>query len=440
MKLYHVTFLSNIIKGFDKYKLTFDKDLLKQSNKELKYSQLFLLKESDIQLGINKYENLLTKYGKDNDSLIILESIIDDNNIISNDVTGTGFGYYNKKSPSSMKISRMLDLDFNELIIEEVVSDSYLLNYNSDDFISYDEIMPRSISFLPIAIGCNASCPFCFSKNSISLVAKQKLIDTELLKPYFEKAKDLGIKRAVITGGGEPSLVKEEKLLNYIQFMKQYVDKVVMISNGQVYTKDSDEKTIEKLKKLEANGLDVLSISRHGYSNSHNTNLMYLDTNTEQILRVQDELDSLKIRLICVLQKLGVEDETSLIKYLDFASQNNVKEICFKELYVSTSKESVFFDLDWNKYSYQNQIPLELVISYLERNNAVKVGELNWGSPIYKLNHKGKEIQIACYTEPSVFWEQTNKLARSWNILSNGDCYGSLEVKDSLINLDTFKL
>lgn len=440
MKFQHVTFLSNIIKGFDKYKLTFNKELLKKDNSNLKYNEIYLVKEKDIQIGIDKYSKLLPKYGKKNDKLIILETELKEEEAHINDKTGTGIGYYKKENPEIIKITRMLDINKQELIKEEVLAESYLLNYDTNDFVSYDEIVPRSISFLPIAIGCNAGCPFCFSKNSISLVAKQKLIDIEVLRPFYEKAKTLGVKRSVITGGGEPSLVKPEKLHQYISFMKEYVDKVVMISNGQVYTKDSDEEAIKKLKALEEAGLAVLAISRHGYDNDLNTKLMYLDTNTERILRVQDKLDHLKIRLICVLQKLGVEDEKSLEKYLDFASENNVTEICFKELYVSTSKESVFFDLEGNQYSYRNQVPLDMVIQYLENHHAEKVGELPWGSPIYKLKHKGKELQIACYTEPSVFWEQTNRLARSWNILSTGNCYGSLEVQDSKIDLDEYKL
>lgn len=428
---YHVTLCSNLIKGLNKYKLEYDKSLI--SN--LKYNELFLLKFEDLHLGINKYLDVLNKYGKKDDYLVILETCVEDCDVLLNDITGTEIGYYKKENSHLIKINRILNLCNEELILEEVLSDSYLLNYNSDEFINYNDILPRSISFLPIAIGCNAGCPFCFSKNSISLVAKQKLIDIDSLRPYYEKARELGVNRSVITGGGEPSLVKKEKLYGYIRFMKEYVDKVIMISNGQVYTKGSDEETINHLKELESNGLDILCISRHGYDNSLNSKLMYLDTNTEQILRVQSEIDKLKIRLICVLQKLGVEDEFSLIKYLDFASEYKVKEICFKELYVSTSKESVFFDLEGNNYCRRNQVPLAMVITYLETNGAKKVSELPWGSPVYEYVHKGHLIKIACYTEPSVFWEQTNKVCRSWNILSDGRCFGSLEVVDSLINI-----
>lgn len=433
MKYYHVTLCSNLIKAFDKYKLEYNKSNIS----DLKYIQLFLLDKENIEVGLAKYKEVLKKYGKENDYLIILET--EKENVVKNDVTGTGIGFYDLNSPTKMKVSKVYNENFEEQILEEVLADSYLQNFNSEDFVDYHQIMPRSISFLPIAIGCNAGCPFCFSKNSISLVAKQKLVPTEILKPYYEKAKALGVKRSVITGGGEPSLVKKERLYEYIRFMKEYVEKVVMISNGHVYTKGTEEETISHLKALESQGLDVLCISRHGYDNILNTKLMYLDTNTEQILKIQEELSTLKIRLICVLQKLGVEDEESLVKYLNFASENKVKEICFKELYVSTSKESMFFDLEGNNYCRRNQVPLQMVIDYLEKNGAVKVSELEWGSPVYELIHNGHKIKIACYTEPSVFWEQTNKLARSWNILSDGRCYGSLEVSDSLIELNKFK-
>lgn len=432
MKFYHVTLCSNLIKGFDKYKLEYDKSNIEN----LKYSQLFLLKKEDLTIGIEKYKKVLEKHGKQNDYLIILETDLNEEDVLLNNVTGTNVGYYKKESSNKIKISKIYDLDNNEQVIEELIADSYSMNYQSHEFVNYNVIKPRTISFLPIAIGCNAGCPFCFSKNSISLVAKQKLVPTSVLKPYYEKAKEFGVKRSVITGGGEPSLVKEEKLHEYIRFMKEYVEKVVMISNGQVYTKGTVEETIKKVKALEENGLDVLAISRHGYDNDLNTKLMYLDTNTEQLLKVQDKFEKLKVRLICVLQKLGVENEESLVKYLDFASENNVKEICFKELYVSTSKESMFYDRKGNEYCRENQVPLSMVIDYLEKNGAEKVGQLEWGAPIYKLVHNGKTIQIACYTEPSVFWEQTNKLARSWNVLSDGNCYGSLEVTDSLINLE----
>ena len=42
-------------------------------------------------------------------------------------------------------------------------------------------------------------------------------------------------------------------------------------------------------------------------------------------------------------------------------------------------------------------------------------------------------MYIATYTEPSVAWEGTHGLARSWNLLAGRECYSSLEDRTSLL-------
>jgi hypothetical protein len=36
-------------------------------------------------------------------------------------------------------------------------------------------------------------------------------------------------------------------------------------------------------------------------------------------------------------------------------------------------------------------------------------------------------MRVAAYTEPSLFWERSRGLARSWNVMSDGTCLASLE-------------
>lgn len=62
-----------------------------------------------------------------------------------------------------------------------------------------------------------------------------------------------------------------------------------------------------------------------------------------------------------------------------------------------------------------------------------KTSELPWGAPIFSGSYKGHHIQIAAYTEPSVYWERTNGICRSWNLLATGEVYASLEDKKSIV-------
>ena len=44
-------------------------------------------------------------------------------------------------------------------------------------------------------------------------------------------------------------------------------------------------------------------------------------------------------------------------------------------------------------------------------------------------------IRVAAYTEPSLFWERSHGVARSWNLMSDGRCLASLEDRASEILL-----
>ena len=42
-------------------------------------------------------------------------------------------------------------------------------------------------------------------------------------------------------------------------------------------------------------------------------------------------------------------------------------------------------------------------------------------------------MRIAAYTEPSLYWERVNGIARSWNVMADGKCFVSLEDRSSAL-------
>jgi hypothetical protein len=46
-----------------------------------------------------------------------------------------------------------------------------------------------------------------------------------------------------------------------------------------------------------------------------------------------------------------------------------------------------------------------------------------------------RPVRIAAYTEPSLFWERSVGVARSWNVVADGTCYASLEDRASRLTL-----
>jgi hypothetical protein len=186
-------------------------------------------------------------------------------------------------------------------------------------------------------------------------------------------------------------------------------------------------------------GLRVLAISRHHHDDDASATLMSLRTDVGRVARAWQKgrasWPQLRFRLTCVLQQGGVEDMAGLEAYVNWAASLGVPEICFKELYVSTSVESFYYRHAANEWSHAHQVPLSLVLEFAERHRFAEVARLPWGAPVFRGEWRGRTIQIAAYTEPSLFWERARGVARSWNLMSDGRCLVSLEDRASEIAL-----
>jgi len=164
-------------------------------------------------------------------------------------------------------------VDKDELVevrIEDALAQAY--HVVKSVFPDYSELAPRTVSILPVARGCQASCDFCFSSASISKDQKQTSVDFERIQYVLNEAKSAGAERAVITGGGEPGLLPAERLTRLIKMCRAQYEKVVLISNG--YFIANAEKPEEKLNEMVQAGLGVLSISRHHYDDKIRTHML----------------------------------------------------------------------------------------------------------------------------------------------------------------------
>jgi hypothetical protein len=100
------------------------------------------------------------------------------------------------------------------VVLEEACALSLRLLHR--ELHSFESLRPRSFSILPIAKGCQASCPFCFSDASASAEQDQARLNLQHLHEYAQLARSRGAERFVITGGGEPGLVRHELLCEVI--------------------------------------------------------------------------------------------------------------------------------------------------------------------------------------------------------------------------------
>lgn len=430
----YITVLSNWLIGYEKYSKRYSKNNIKFSTYP---NEFYILKENELDIGLNKAKRLIEKLNSDNslilnnNKIIRIESNLNENIVNKNNRNNLGWVINQNWIPVS-NIYIYENEKWIKKTIEEITALAYRLNYK--DFKKYSELKPRSLSILPVAKACQADCKFCFSESSISFDQKRSTVNFKNLIQVCKAAKSKGAERFVITGGGEPTLIKEEDLIKIIKIAKTYFDKVILISNGLFLSEQSEEVILDKIKQLIDAGLSVLSISYHHYDFEINSIIMGKKIKTDyllDILKKNNINNKLTIRLICVLQKEGISNQNEIKKYIEYAITKKVNQICFKELYVSSTEESLYAGQEQNKYSEENQISLSILTDFLD-NTSNKFYELPWGSPVYK--YKGI-IDIAAYTEPSVGWERINGIARSWNIMADGKCFVSLEDINSIMEI-----
>lgn len=431
--LWHVIVLSNFARGYDKYARRYSKEAIPESSFP---DRFFLLREAELSAGIRKAGGLLAKLGIAGDRLVALQTQVPTEDLREN--TRTGIGRYVERGWIHLNGVAWLDAAGNPVpaILEEVMAEALRLGH--ERLHPFEALQPRSFSVLPVARGCQAACPFCFSDASASAEQDQARLNLEAVLRHAREAARRGAERFVITGGGEPGLLRHDLMCGLIRAGNP-LGKAVLITNGHHLARKDEDARTRMMEDYADAGLKVLAVSRHHHGDAASARLMSLETDVAGLARTwhkgQEHWPELRFRLTCVLQRGGVEDLESMETYVAWAASLGVAELCFKELYVSTSVESVYHRHAANAWSHDHQAPLSLVLDFAAKHGFTETARLPWGAPVFLGEWRGTPMRIAAYTEPSLLWERHHGIARSWNLMADGRCLVSLEDRHSEIDL-----
>ena len=424
--------LSNWLLGFDRYRFTYSKAAIPRARFPGVFYVIDPLQDEHRQLVLAKTHSLIERLGIDHDRMVCLEVMlpVGENGAQPNVFTGTGIGW---RWPSDeLPLHRVGFVDdqghVNWTHHEEITAQSYLLkNTLLQDWADCEA---RTFSVLPVAQACNASCAFCFSKASMSDAIVPQKVDLHSVKQWANLARQRGATRSVITGGGEPTVIPFEAMRDLIATLHESLDRVLIITNGyriqQWAEKEGEAQAVAKLQQWKQAGLERIALSRHGFDLVSDAAIMGLAVNTPYVASLIQQA-GLATRYIGVMQQGGIDSPEALQTYLERSAQDGVPQVCLKELYVSSLSENPWGSSKENLYCQDNQVPLSMAVETLEQLGFVKVAQLPWGSPVYQGMISGVMLEVAAYTEPSVGWERSQGIVRSWNWMSNGECLASLE-------------
>jgi hypothetical protein len=430
--------LSNWLRGFDRYAMRYSKALIPESTFK---DAFYLLREDEpFGPGLAKARRLVAKLGVAGDRVVALRASLPTDVIRPNDVTGTGIGW--RWPRADVPLCGVAWVDAHDALVatqhEEVTARAFLLH--DERLARWAECRPRSFSVLPVANACQARCAFCFSKASVSDLERQQDLSLRDVARWADEARARGAERSVVTGGGEPTLLSRARLLGLVGVLSERFDKTLLITNGA-------RLDAGWLRDLRRAGLTTIAFSRHGLDAEHDARVMGLAVDAASLAREAAQLE-LRTRAICVLQRKGVASADDVARYVRRSAREGFHEVCFKELYVSSTSESRWAPSAVNQFCAANQVPLAVVLEAMHSLGFEQTDALPWGSPVFSGEVEGRRLRVAAYTEPSVGWERTHRVVRSWNLMADGTCLASLEdassspaappSKPDEVNHDTF--
>ncbi|HET8730494.1 MAG TPA: radical SAM protein, partial [Moraxellaceae bacterium] len=255
---YHATVLSNLARAYDRYARVYDKVRIAESTYP---DEFYLLPREQLGIGLEKAGRLAARTGLAGERTVVLETHVAPERLRPNTRNGRG----EILEASHIEVAGVLlpeaDGTLRAVSIEEAMALAFQVF--APRLQAWTDLKPRSFSILPVARGCQAACSFCFSRASISEEQQQETLTLMQIRRGLLEAKAKGAERAVITGGGEPGLLKFERLLEMIAACHQVLSKVTLITNGHTLGSLLEAERRAGLQALQQAGLGTLSVSRH---------------------------------------------------------------------------------------------------------------------------------------------------------------------------------
>jgi cyclic pyranopterin phosphate synthase len=269
-------------------------------------------------------------------------------------------------------------------------------------------------SVLPVRVACNLRCPFCFSRSSISALARERTDWGALdVASYYRFARERGAARLVLTGGGEP-LLRPEDCVHLVREGSRFFSEIALFTNGSRLTRPLAERLADA-------GLSYLCWSRHEADDAANAALMGEGAPSREAFF--EAAAPLRVRATCVMSQGHVDSTERVWDYIHALTPFGVREFTFKHTYVAYP-HSVFAGSRENVWAREHQCEFDPFAGQGEA-----VAQLPWGPVVRRIG----EVQVCHYREPTPQWELEHGVCRSSNLLSDGRVYASLEDERSLL-------
>lgn len=248
--------------------------------------------------------------------------------------------------------------------------------------------MIETFSILAGSMACNARCPFCVSKmtpkNGMKLKAPE--INIKAFEDACIQAKESGVRTAMITSKGEPTLFPEH-ISQYMGVLKKFDFPTIELQTNGIEIYEKMGVFDNYLKQWHDDGLRTVAISIVHHEPEMNRRI-YLPYKKSYI-----DLPSLvgflhgyafSVRFACVMLNGFIDSPNSVKELMRYARENGVEQLTIRP--VNSPEESM--DADVSQYVHENKLSGEQIAGIkecLETEGRVEK-TFPYGGAVYSIN------------------------------------------------------
>lgn len=240
----------------------------------------------------------------------------------------------------------------------------------------------KEISITPyIFNSCSARCAFCservqrvgisFNKEYYNTTPNYSDRLSEVLADFKEHKVTLSLSGMEPTESIDFLQLIQESILNHYS-KNNSIHQIIMYSNlsGMVKHRSRIQQFIVAI------GLSRIEVSRHHYNEDRNQKITRFK-NQEEIksnLIFERELSHLlpytSVKLVCVIQKKGINNIDEVINYIEWGSRNNINSFTFRALAILTKQHK---HNTTTQYIKDNYIDIHSIISEINEDDNFKI-------------------------------------------------------------------
>jgi molybdenum cofactor biosynthesis enzyme MoaA len=245
----------------------------------------------------------------------------------------------------------------------------------------------QTFSIVAGSEACNARCPFCVSKMTVShsLGLKEPQVNWRNFRKACQLAARSGVTTAMLTGKGEPTLFPEQ-ISAYLRAMRPFDFPLVELQTNGILLVEQPDHYRAHLETWSESGLSLVAVSIMHHEPERNREI-YLPHRSAYIdlAALIDTVHAcgLSIRLACVMAAGYVDTIDELDELVRFAREHRVEQLTVRPVAhpgADRSRDAEVYD--WSAAHYLPEERQREIHAHLERQG-VRLMTLMHGAQVF---------------------------------------------------------